>query len=217
MFVHLSARKRKLVVASLSVILVAAVALVAVPSSHVTGILEVEVENITTYIGDTGDYSKVASDPHQTNAVPKSFGALYGIGDIVAVNGRPAKGTWTVYAGLMLLAPAQAPGIAISDTFRGGIAMSTMEILNSDSSPRGSIMMVGMAGGPAPPGGGSFALRFGNMAIAGGTGEFIGARGVMGETSNPLEQFRFASITEDPAIRRQIGGGKLHFVVSMSN
>jgi len=191
--------------------------LLAQTSSRVTGILEVEVENITTYLADTSDYSKIATVPNLTAAAPKSFVTLYGIGDIVAVNGKPARGTWSVFTGLMLLAPVQLPGIAIADTFRGGIAISTLEIVNPDFSPRGSIMMMGQAGGPAPPGGGAFALRFGNMAIAGGTGEFVGARGVMGETSNPLEAFRFASNSEDPSVRRNLGGGKLHFVVSLTN
>ncbi len=198
------------------VVLVGAAVLVGVPSSRVSGILEVEVENITTYIGDT-DYSKLASVPSQTTSQPKAFAPLWGIGDIVFVNGKPARGTWSVFAALSLIAPVQVPGIAISDTFRGGVFVSTLEILNPDFSPRGTIIMSGLAGGPAPPGGGSFALRFGNAAIIGGTGEFIGAKGVMGETTNPLDSFRYASTSEDPSLRRQIGGGKLHFVVSMIN
>ena len=135
----------------------------------------------------------------------------------MTVNGKPARGTWSVFTALSLIAPLQQPGIAISDTFRGGIAVSTLEILNPDFSPRGTIMMMGLAGGPAPPGGGSFALRFGNMAIVGGSGEFNGAKGVMGETTNPLDSFRYASTSEDPSVRRILGGGKLSFVVSMSN
>ena len=78
-------------------------------------------------------------------------------------------------------------------------------------------MMMGLAGGQAPPGGGVYALRFGNGAVIGGTGEFIGAKGVMGETTNPLDSFRYASTSEDPSVRRQLGGGKLTFVVSMIN
>jgi hypothetical protein len=208
---------KRLVVAVVVVLAVGAVVLVALPSSRVVGVLEVDVENIVTYIGDTPDYSRITSNPTETTVAPKSFAALYGIGDIVRVNGRPARGTWSVFTGLILLAPVQVPGIALSDTFRGGQAMTTMEILNPDFSPRGSIMAMGLAGGPAPPAGGAYGLRFGNMAIVGGTGEFIGAHGVMGETSNPLESFRFASIAEDPSVRRTLGGGKLTFVLSMSN
>ncbi len=197
------------------VILVGAVVLVGVPSSRVTGVLEVEVQNITTYIGDTSDYSKLASVQSQTTAQPKAFAPLWGIGDIVFVNGKPARGTWSVFTALSLLVPIQLPGYALNDTFRGGVFVSTLEILNPDFSPRGTIIMSGLAGGPAPGGGGAYALRFGNAAIIGGTGEFIGAKGVMGETTNPLDSFRYASTSEDPSLRRQIGGGKLTFVVSM--
>ncbi len=198
------------------VFLVGAAVLVGVPSSRVTGVLEVEVENITTYIGDS-DYSKLASIQTLTTAQPKAFAPLWGIGDIVYVNGKPARGTWSVFTALSLIAPIQLPGIAISDTFRGGVFVSTLEILNTDFSPRGTVIMSGLAGGPAPPGGGAYGLRFGNAAIIGGTGEFIGAKGVMGETTNPLDSFRYASTSEDPSVRRQLGGGKLTFVVSMTN
>ncbi len=199
------------------VFLAGTVVLVGVPSSRVSGVLEVQVENITTYIGDTPDFSKLASVPSLTTAVPKAFSGLWGIGDIVYVNGQKARGTWSVFTALNLIAPVQIPGIAISDTFRGGVFISTLEILNTDFSPRGTVMMMGLAGGQAPPGGGVYALRFGNGAVVGGTGEFIGAKGVMGETTNPLDSFRYASTSEDPSVRRQLGGGKLTFVVSMIN
>ncbi len=212
----LSISVRKLLIAIVAVMLVGAVVLVGVPSTQVTGILQVEVENIVTYIGDA-NYAFLASIPDQTTSTPKAFAPLWGLGDIVAVNGKPARGTWSVFTALSLIAPIQQPGIAIADTFRGGLAVSTLEILNPDFSPRGTVMMMGLAGGPAPPGGGSFAMRFGNMAVVGGSGEFIGAKGVMSETTNPLEAFRYASTSEDPSVRRQIGGGKLSFVVSLSN
>lgn len=208
---------RSQVVTIVVVLFTGAAVLVGVPSSRVTGVLEVDVVNITTYIGDTPDFSKLASVPQLTTTQPKAFSGLWGIGDIVMVNGKAARGTWSVFTALSLLAPVQVPGIALSDTFRGGIFISTLEILNTDFSPRGTVMMMGQAGGPAPPGGGVFGLRFGNGAVVGGTGEFIGAKGVMGETTNPLESFRFASASEDPSVRRQLGGGKLTFVVSMMN
>lgn len=177
-------------------------------------VLEINVENITTYIGDS-DFSKLASKPDLTPTGPKSFSTLIGLGDIVAVNGRPARGTWSVFTALALMAPIPIPGFAISDTFRGGVAVTQFEILDSDGAPRGTIMAQGLAGGPAPPGSGAFGLRFGNLAITGGTGEFVGARGVSGETTNPIEGFRFASSSEDPSKRRVLGGGKLTFVASI--
>lgn len=176
--------------------------------------MEIDVENITTYIGDT-DYSKLASNPNPVPTFPKAFANLYGIGDIVAVDGRPARGTWSVFTALNFLAPVQLPGVALADTFRGGIAVTNFEILEPDFSPRGTIMAMGLAGGQAPPGSGAFGLRFGNLAVAGGTGEFIGVRGVSGETTNPTDSFRFASVSEDPSKRRTYPGGKLVFVVTL--
>ena len=67
---------RKLLVAVVAMVLVGAVVLIGVPASHVTGILQVDVENITTYLGDTPDYSKLASIPSLTAAAPKAFAPL---------------------------------------------------------------------------------------------------------------------------------------------
>ncbi len=177
-------------------------------------VLVIDVNNITTYLDDVTNAEK-ATRAVPTPAIPKPFQNLYGIGDIYAVNGLPAHGTWSVFTGLMFLVPVDIPGYAINDTFRGGIAVTNMEILNEDYSPRGTIMGVGLAGGPAPPLSGAFGLHFGNVAIAGGTGEFVGVRGVLGESTNPTDSFRFASTAEDPSIRRQVNGGRLTFVVSL--
>jgi len=179
-----------------------------------TTVLAIDVDNITTYLGDV-DYSKLATRAQPTPAAPKPFTNLYGIGDIYAVNGKPARGTWSVFTALNFLAPVKAPGIAIADTFRGGVAVTNFEILNADMTPRGTLMAMGLAGGQAPPLSGAFGLHFGNLAVAGGTGEFVGVRGVSGETTNPTDSFRFASTSEDPSIRRDVNGGKLTFVVTL--
>ncbi len=177
-------------------------------------VLEIDVENITTYLGDAS-YANLASKEESTPAAPKAFANLYGIGDIVAVNAKPARGTWSVFTALNLLAPASVPGIAIADTFRGGVAVTNWEILNPDFTPRGTVMAVGLAGGPALPFSGVSGLHYGNLAVVGGTGEFIGVRGVSGEPTDPLASFRFASTAEDPSIRRQVKGGKLTFIVTL--
>ena len=179
-----------------------------------TTVLQIDVDNITTYLADA-DYGKLASRAVPTPAVPKPFMNLYGIGDIYAVDGKPARGTWSVFTALNFLAPIKAPGLAFSDTFRGGVAVTNFEILNADMTPRGTLMAMGLAGGQAPPLSGAFGLRFGNLAVAGGTGEFVGVRGVSGETTNPTDSFRFASTSEDPSIRREVNGGKLTFVVTL--
>jgi hypothetical protein len=51
-----------------------------------------------------------------------------------------------------------------------------------------------------------------NLAITGGTGAFLGARGQMGFAAI-LTPPRAASVTEDPSQRRLHGGGALRFAV----
>lgn len=55
----------------------------------------VEVDKPTQYQLDTFDVSKLAKDPGPTTAVPRTFQQRISIGDIVAVNGKPARGLWT--------------------------------------------------------------------------------------------------------------------------
>lgn len=205
--------------ARLGSVLVAAAILAAAqaspaPAANSVLTLTIDVENITTYIGDS-DFADLASDPRATVAFPKTFSTLVGIGDIVRLNGKPARGTWTVFTALEILAPIEAPGVAIADIARGGIATSVHEIQDASGRPIGSLIGVGMAGGPAPP------LsppnhRFGNLAVVGGTGYFFGAQGIGGETTNPVESFRFASASEDPSRRRDHGGGQLRFVFTLT-
>ena len=75
-------------------------------------------------------------------------------------------------------------------------------------------MTIGLnSGSPTPPG-----PRAGNQnyAIVGGTGAFFGAKGQKGGANNRLSSStpeRTASITEDPAMRRQNGGGHIASVL----
>jgi hypothetical protein len=69
-------------------------------------ILQIDVENMVRYVGDTPDPSKFATNPGITPAVvPRNFGDYIGLADIVAVNGLPAKGT---YASRGLVIPMSA-------------------------------------------------------------------------------------------------------------
>src|SRR5438093_1383738 len=59
-------------------------------------ILIVDVENLVQYSLDTADLSKFATDPNATIPTTlKNFGFNVSVGDIVAVNGQPVKGTLT--------------------------------------------------------------------------------------------------------------------------
>ena len=133
----------------------------------------------------------------------------------MAVNGQPAKGTLTVNARQITEAPAPNPGQAISDTTRNNIQDMAFEILTSDGSPIGTIIAVGVGNGSAPPGA-PLAITQGNNTIAGGTGAFLGARGLVGQavTAQTIA-VRSASMTEDPSNRITNGGGRIFFVVQL--
>jgi hypothetical protein len=176
-------------------------------------VLEIDIENIVTYINDT-EFSRLASNPVKTAIQPRPFCTFVAIGDIVRVNGKPAKGTLNAFAILSYLAPLAVPGTAIADVFRGGIGMASWEILRPDGAPIGTLMGMGLGGGSAPPGAPP-AHRFANLTIVGGTGAFVGARGVQGEMTDPIEALRPASTAEDPGKRRDLGGGALRYVLTV--
>ena len=177
-------------------------------------ILAVDVENYVLYSEDTFDVSKLAIDPKATTSAPsRNFTSSVQIGDIVAVNGQPAKGTLTRYVRRISLATAPNPGTGIADTVRGGLNTDTFEILTGDGSPIGTIMSSGLTVGSPPPGA-PLAVTQVNAAIVGGTGAFLGARGQFGQavTSQTIP-IRQASVTEDPANRRLNGGGRVRFIL----
>ena len=178
-------------------------------------ILEIDVENIVRYVEDVPP-NLFATNPNITMAAePKNFGSQVVIGDIVAVNGEPAKGTLVNHARTVNLRPTPTPGQAIADTNRNEIQYLAFEILNADGTPIGTIMIVGFAGGPPPPGAPSEATQS-NNAIVGGTGAFLGARGYFGQVrSSQTVPARRASMAEDPARRRENGGGKNRFVLQV--
>jgi len=181
-------------------------------------ILTIDTENVIEYQGPISDPSKLATDPNVTPAVmPRTFNVVLVLGDIVAVNGQPAKGTLAARAWAIGASPAPNPGKAIADTTRVSIRFNTFEILKSDGTPVGTIVTLGPNGGSPPPGA-PLAQTGGNLAIVGGTGAFLGARGQQGGargTSREVPIFRFASMAEDPANRRKNGGGKFRWLLTV--
>src|SRR6266852_3858144 len=92
--------------------------------------MEIDVEHWTRYLNDVSDYSKLATDPNATTPIePKNFGTFLGVADIVAVDRKPAKGTWTARATIINLTANPGPGEAIADTVRGRMVDFTLEIL----------------------------------------------------------------------------------------
>ncbi len=178
--------------------------------------LEIDLENFVQYLEDSSDLSRFATNPGVTPAAaPKNFNFQLQIGDIVAVNGQPAKGTFTRNFRQVSLTASPNPGQAIADTVRNAVVADTFEILKGDGTPIGTIVAYGTGGG-APPLGGPLSITQGNFAITGGTGAFLGARGQLGQAVTPQTvAARQASVTEDPANRRRNGGGRVRFVLQV--
>jgi hypothetical protein len=197
------------------------VLLIAVCSSRAPGqdlpaaTLLVELQNVVEYQMDTTDLSKWGTDPNITSSkAAQGIGVgctdiptvVYG--DIVSVNGDSARGTFVGRVVGVCLSPTPTAGLnAIGDISANSVRDETYYILQSDgATPIGTIMVNGLNGSVSPrpsrpPLGGQ------NLAIVGGTGAFLGARGQKGSGTGGLTGTRSASITEDPANRRQNGGG----------
>lgn len=102
---------------------------------------------------------------------------IIGYGDIVAVSGQPAKGTYTNRGVSVCMSPTPRPAVdAISDTTWPSIRDETYEMLQRDgTTPVGTIMTYGLSSGmPSPPGPPAGSR---NSVITGGTGAFFGVRG----------------------------------------
>jgi hypothetical protein len=166
--------------------------------------LKIDVQNAIEYQGDV-DSSQFATKPGITpSSAPRNFYVATAIADIVAVNGQPAKGAYVGRSSSLILSPAPtgaATSEAIADVTRAALRDHVFEILQANGTSIGSIMSVGLSGGPAPPGMPS--TERANWAIVGGTGAFLGARGTVGGTGG---SGRAASMAEDPANRRVNGG-----------
>src|SRR5712692_1137323 len=179
-----------------------------------SAILQIDVESTVRYDEDISDASKFATVPGPTPASPiRTFGKSVFIEDIVAVNDQPAKGTFIINSRAIFLRPAPTAGQAIADTTENIVGEWTLEFLNSDGSEIGTIAVLGLSGGPAPPGG-PLQITQGSNVIIGGTGAFLGVRGQAGQAVTPQTiGARVASMAEDPANRRSNGGGKQQFVL----
>ena len=196
--------RRATVVITLIALAVAACHLASAQQPPTT--LTIDLGNVVEYQDDIYDPAKFARNANVTPSLGigtgiLNFAVVTLIGDIVAVNGQPAKG---IYAGRSRTLNANAspkPGSAIADIMRVAIREHIFEILQPDGTPIGTIMATGLSGGNAPPGQDS--TERANWAIAGGTGAFLGARGQVEGTGGAG---RAASMAEDPANRRLNGG-----------
>ena len=164
-----------------------------VGTENTPAVLEVDVENAVQYRSDIGDPARRGADANMTTAAaPRAFTDVLFIGDIVAVNGKRAKGLWTSRQVLMNFSPTPQTGFAVADVTRGTFADCKWEFLDADGRFVGAIMDSG----------------YFPHAVVGGVGAFYGARGQMsGGTPPVVRPIRVASMSEDPANRRVLGGG----------
>jgi hypothetical protein len=177
-------------------------------------LIQVDVENNAFYNYDTFDNTKLAGNPAATSPVAApNFQMVLSLGDIVAVNGKPAKGIQVIRLSVLNLSPSAKPGQAISDTTAANVGDIVLDVLQPDGTRVGTILASGFGGGPAPPGAPLSAVLGNNLAITGGTGAFLGARGQI-EVKSAVSG-RAASISEDPSNRRNHTGGSRKWIVHL--
>ena len=193
-----------------SAICLAACAQAALAQPGEPVVLQIDLQNYVQYWDDNPDTSKFATSQTQTTTTLNTFMSNVQIADVVAVNGKPAKGTFVSRTQLFRFNPSPLPGQVIADVPRsGGPALVSIEILQTDGTPVGTIMGQMLVSGAAPPGAPS-SIAAGNGVIVGGTGAFLGATGQCGGAAGGT--VRNASYTEDPALRRTLGGGKVTMI-----
>jgi uncharacterized protein (TIGR03437 family) len=184
---------------------------------QVPTVIQINIENYAYYYADNPDYSKLASSQQAVPPVSaKTFSSFIGLADIVRVNGKPAKGTWSIRATTTNYSPNPQPGQVIADTTRNFFVDWIWEIQQADGTPIGTIMATGMGFGPPPPGSplGLSPTAASSMAITGGTGAFLGVRGQAGFSAITAPG-RAASVAEDPSMRRTLGGGARTFLLTL--
>jgi uncharacterized protein (TIGR03437 family) len=169
--------------------------------SQAPATLDIDTANLVIYRHDVFDATRVATEAGTTAPLPlRSFMHVTWIGDVVAVNGAPAKGTLAVRGTFVSVNPSPTPGIGIGDTTNSLASDWIFDILRADGSSVGTIVASGWAFGSRAAGFPSPGQ--GNLAVLGGTGAFLGVRGQGRETSVAMGAQSFASVTEDPANRR---------------
>jgi len=186
-------------------VLVACAAALVAQTPPVT-ILEVDVDNFVSYYYDVTDPAKLATSAAPVLAAPgRVFRRQVVIADVIAVNGRPARGLFAGESTPLQSTPRLTPGQAIADIGTWGLNQQHVVLLDADGREIGGIFAHGVGGAAAPPGSPQGAAAH-NLTIVGGTGAFLGARGqwaykqALGGTS------RSVSMVEDPAYRRVNGG-----------
>jgi uncharacterized protein (TIGR03437 family) len=177
-----------------------------------SSLLTIEVDNYVPYWIDVQDPQTFGSNPGITPAKGGVFQRFVFMGDIVSINGQPAKGIWTATTVNVTMSPTPQAKQAIADGVRGRIIQMYFDLMQADGTPIGTIMAAGLTeGSPAP--GAPVVQTTDSIAIIGGTGAFLGLRGQAGQIDHGSP--RQASAVEDPANRRINGGAKRSYVLHL--
>ena len=99
-------------------------------------ILRIEYENGVRYVYDTVDIPAFATVPTPTSQAAPTFATYLLLADIVAVNGKPAKGIFLTRQITVNLTPSPSAGQAIADLARTNVVDRIVEILQPDGTPR---------------------------------------------------------------------------------
>jgi len=178
-------------------------------------LLELEIEDYVSYFDDVSDPGKVATSAAVVPLAPNYswvFRWAIGIGDIVAVNGKPAKGSRMSRFYSPRYISTFTPRRALADIDGNCMGDTHWAILQPDGTPIGTIFGLGYGGMTAPPGTAAGTLTH-NWAVVGGTGAFLGVRGQGGRGT--VASSRSASMAEDPAYRRVNRGGKHREIIHL--
>ena len=108
-------------------------------------ILDLDLENETNYLYDGFDYSKLASDAGVVNVAAgfKTFALSLAVDDVVAVNGKPAKGVFLFKGFGARMNPSPGAGTIQADVNRFAAYDLYIEILQPDGTPIGTLMATG--------------------------------------------------------------------------
>jgi len=180
----------------------------------------VDTANRVAYQYDNYDVTKFGTNngivAPQNIRSPHPFLEEVSYADVVAVNGKPAKGTMVIKSIVSInMDPVPGPGKAIADITRGGMGHSVWEIQTADGRAVGTVITTWLSGGTPPPGAPSTCTA-GNQGVVGGTGAFLGVSGMVCQASAPMVgASRTASVQEDPAGRRRGPGGTNRYVMQL--
>lgn len=180
----------------------------------------VDTANRVGYQYDSYDVAKFGTNngvaAPQNIRSPHPFLEEVSLADVVAINGKPAKGNMVIKTiAFFNMDTVPGTGKAIGDITRTAIGHSVWEIQTADGRAVGTVMTTWLSGGTPPPGAPG-ACTAGNQGVVGGTGAYLGVSGMVCQAPPPtVVAARSASVQEDPGNRRRNGGGTNRYVMQL--